>query len=379
MSDQIDISLISTRADGTGGIGMYTDDLKSYISSHEKTGEISSIYLPANEMALGSFVSSAIQGGISEQDILHIQHEYSIFGPASLYSWFFFPILFICTRLTGTPIVLTMHETLTAENIDTPPRRTKSVYLKLLNQLLIQTSDHIIFLSEHARDRFLTNCHVPSYEVVQHGSKTDETIDMPQSEARNELGYNDDDVLIIEPGYVVPRKGSHIFVELAKQLPEYEFMLVGGKRTNQSEYYERIISDAGENLTVTGVLDEFDYYKAFRAADVVVLPYIRTNQSGVVNKVNQSGVFNQCAAYGLPVAASDIPYFHKLSEQWGCVALFDPQDMTDILETVQNVVEDKATQRGLQKAILRYSEENSFSDAAKRHVETYQELLSGSI
>jgi len=62
------------------------------------------------------------------------------------------------------------------------------------------------------------------------------------------FGFDPDDDVIAIPGFIRPPKGHDIFIELARELPEYEFMIAGGARAKGEdfEFAEQIRGGAGE-------------------------------------------------------------------------------------------------------------------------------------
>ena len=357
--------------EGESGIGDYISDLTSEMTN----SEIEKIVIPVDSNNPLVFAERAIRIGRKDVNVIHIQHEYGLFGSMSLMSWIFFPILYTLAAIKTTPVVITIHEGLNKELVAEPAKKVKRIYLWALNQLIILNISQVIFLSENTAKEFTESVEPANYAVLPHGSHTKPTVKIEQEEAKQQFGYNPEDVLIAEPGYIEPRKGSNKFIGLAERMNDFEFLLAGGaSKAGYEKYGTDIRSSAPPNLSLTGVLDEEEFHSSFIASDVIVLPYQVTEQGGIVNTVNQSGILTRCATYGKPVIASELPYFQDLKEDWNCVQTCDFEDIERAEEQIRNLVSNKQEQRRLSNRIREYAEAQSFSKVAKHHEQIYQSI-----
>lgn len=374
-SKPADIVLVTAPGDGETGIGDYTNDL----FSHAGDIAVETVELPIQSTNPLDFLRPAIQVGRTESTVIHIQHEYGMFGPMSLMTWIFFPVVFVLSSINDTPVVVSLHEALNEDHIAEPLAPLKRVYISLINHLLTFGADEMVFLSDTTKSEFTQSVAPEDSSVVPHGVSTDRTVELSKQEAKERLGYSPDETVIIEPGYIEPRKGSKVFVALAERMPEYEFLIAGGV-TNPAyrEYGDQVVNTAPENLRVTGVMDEEMFHTAFCAADLAVLPYQKTEQSGIVNTVGQSGIFNRCVAYELPVLGSKQTYFEKLEENWGCVETFSTDDLDQATQRIQEILTDETKREQLSTAMAEYANANSFDQAVEEHKEIYQEVAARS-
>ena len=364
-----DVTLVTAPGKGETGIGDYTDDLLS----HTDGMEVEKVELQIDSKNPLDFLLPAIHIGRTRKDVIHIQHEYGLFGPMSLMTWVFFPVVFALASMKSTPVVLTLHEAINRRHVTEPLEPLKRIYISMINRLLVFGADHMVFLSDTTKTEFTESARPKEASVVPHGVNIDRTVDMSESEAKERFGYASDELVIVEPGYIEPRKGNHIFVELAERLPEYEFLIAGGvSNATYREYGEQITDSAPENLQVTGVLDEEMFHTAFCAADLAVLPYLRTRQAGIVNTVGQSGIFNRCITYELPVLGSEQSYFEDLKQEWGCVDTFNTDDLNQAAQRIQETLNDETKKEQLVTAMHTYGTEDSFEQVVEEHKDIYQ-------
>lgn len=368
--------MVSEAATDSSGIGQYTEHLSSEIS---ELLDISTIDVEENSkspipylIALFKIWKQSKQQGVSN---IHIQFDYITFGYNSMYAIPFIMFIYFLKAVNDTKIIITLHEIISPSQIIGHGKWVKSVYISLVNKMVRVTSDKMVFLSKQAQERFPETLERCEYEILPHGVVEAGDIDMEQTQAKKEFGYDPSTPLIVQPGYVSPRKGSKSFVKMAKSLPNYQFLIAGGAaRESNEQYFQEIQKGAPENLEVTGKLPEDLFKISFLAADLVVLPYQETNQNGVVNLVNQSGVLNHCAAFAVPVLTSDCNRFEYIRDKYKCINIYDQENIDDATESIIHIIEDESIQQALSSNMQAYYEQNTMTSVAKEHSSLYSSL-----
>ncbi|MGB9956475.1 glycosyltransferase [Haloferax prahovense] len=366
------ISLIAPKSNGKDGIGTYCEELNQVLGREIETSRIG---FPSGTQALLDLLRASAQGITDNSKIVHLQYEYGLFGPKSLYSFIIIPLLYLGTRVYKKKFIITLHEVLNSNSVEGSNYYLKRYYLVVLNHILVYFSDHIILLSDVAEDR-LTKCtSTKSYSVLTHGSNAHSSLTVSKQEAKVELGYTPDDPVVVEPGYIEPRKGCDIVSKVASNLPDVSFVLAGGKKETYSEYYNNILDESPDNLEITGTLPMPKFLQYIRAADIALLPYQTAVQGGIRNRVTQSGVFNQCAAQSTPVIASDNQYFNQINSEFGCIITVNSSDPREIENEIKSLLADPDRQSRLGENIFEYSQSNSMEEVAKDHVEIYMSTV----
>lgn len=358
------LTFVATPDDGTCGIGTYTGELEDALDEH--SFDHSKVTVPLASVNPFDYLWGAIRAGLSSTDTVHLQHEYGIFGKKSIYSWVFFPVLFLLCKLTGKELLVTMHSAWTDETISPPLYSAKRVYVWLNNQMIRRTSTHIIFLSENAKEKFVDSTALPDhqYSVYPHGVPT-ETSSLSTAEAKQHLGYDADEVLVVEPGYVRPEKNQDTFIKLAESCPSETFVIAGGVATGEtSEFFEAITRDASTNVDITGSLDSDSFKAVFRAADLVVLPYDTAHQSGIVN---------WCIAHECPILGNDIRYFRDLHDKHGAVEVADLNSDSGV-EALKELLEDEDRREELAERMREYKRTRTMPAVASQHIDLYNRL-----
>jgi glycosyltransferase involved in cell wall biosynthesis len=355
------------------GTGQYTERMAGALGERIPVDRVE---FPVDARSPVAFVRAAFDQRIADAAVAHVQFDYVLFGPRGAFIPIFFPLLALIARLRGVRVIVTVHEALNGDHVASPLSNLKRLYIRAMNLIVAACSDHLLFLSEQGRDRFTTSVDAQATSVVPHGVDVCPGPDVDPPAAKRRFGFDPDEVVVVEPGYIDPRKGTDLFLELARRRPDCEFLVAGGPpRERHRAFADSIREDAPDNLTVTGRLSDERYHLAFVAANVAVLPYSETAQTGVVNPVTQSGVFNECAAHRLPVAASECPRFVALNEEWGCPALFDPEVIDSVETCLDRLLAGEERDR-VQAGLEAYAEANSLRRAAAAHLHVYEDVAS---
>lgn len=352
------VEFLATGSEQECGIATYTTTLETSLDvAYARTP------LKLRTLDVPHYVFGALRAGLTDADVVHVQHEYGIYGPMSLASWLIFPLLWLLTRLRDRPLVITFHSAWHEETVEPPLQPLKLVYLRANNRMLATVADHAVFLSEETREDFEETVALDSVEVMEHGVPTD-VRPMSPSEAKRLLGVPIDRPLVAEPGFVRPQKGYHRFLDIAERVPEATFLIAGGTHGDAyAEYLDELRERAGDSVDVTGVLNDERFHALFNALDVALLPY---------DSVTQSGVLNWCLAYDVPVVGTDAEQFASLADEHGFPAVFPADDPDAGAAAVREALENPGP---LREAMGRYRETHDMGAVAEQHAALYRRLV----
>lgn len=358
------VSLVSTPDAAGCGIGTYTGQLTRHL---EGSVNLHQVYFDIDSANPIHFLRTAIRAALADTDIVHVQHEYGLFGPKSFLSWIFFPTLYLLTTLRKKPIVLTVHEAWSRETIESRPYLVKRWYIQVVNWMLRRITSDMIFLSDSVEQIFLKTVDIESTHRIPHGVVFEEQSGLPKAEAKQLFGYDSADTVVVEPGYVSRQKGHDVFVTLAKQLEDTKFLIAGGSRSERDQpFINELRRSLPENVQMTGILEDERFKASLQAADAVVLPY---------RKDGQSGVFNWCASYEVPVVASKCGYFTSIAERYDCVELFPVTNLDSAADAISRVLTNDERRRRIIAGLQSFKQSESFEVVAERHIDIYETLV----
>ncbi|MEA3326241.1 MAG: glycosyltransferase family 4 protein [Chloroflexota bacterium] len=151
--------------------------------------------------------------------------------------------------------------------------------------------------------------------------------DLPSPEkARQELGLPEGFTAGYS-GHFYHGRGIDLMMELARQMPGVQFLLVGGEPSDVTLWKKRLQLQNIENVTLTGFIDNarLPLYQA--ASEVLLMPYSTSIAgSGGGNSADVASpmkMFEYLAA-GRAILSSDLPVVHEVLDE--STAVFCPPD-----------------------------------------------------
>jgi glycosyltransferase involved in cell wall biosynthesis len=277
---------------------------------------------------------------VAEPRIFHIlwNNKFEFFDRTALVLYY---------RLLGKRIVLTVH------NVNIGKRdRSDSALNRLTLKLQYRLADHLFVHTAQMKQELAHDFDVPAEKVtvIPYGinNMVPETA-LTGEDARRRLALADGDKAILFFGNIAPYKGVEYLVEamasVAKRLPDAR-LIIAGRPKGSEEYWARIQSRIAALGLHQRVLQHIEYVpdeeieKYFKAADVLVLPYTR---------VFQSGVLFLGYSFGLPAIASDVASLRE-----------------DIIEGETGLVCKPGDAEALADAIVRYFASELYGSLASR-------------
>jgi glycosyltransferase involved in cell wall biosynthesis len=221
------------------------------------------------------------------------------------FEWFDRTVLMLYYRLLGKRVVMTAH------NVNAAKRDKHDNWRNRLS-LWIQyrLCDGVFVHTERMKQELISEFDVrpAKVSVIPYGiNNMIPTTAMTNQQARQKLGIRSDEKTLLFFGMIAPYKGVEYLVEamtlLAKQGTRVRVIIAGNVKDGSWSYWQNIenaIDAAGLRdttvLRIAFIPDE-DLEVYYKAADVVVLPYV---------EIFQSGIPFMAFSFGLPVIATDV-------------------------------------------------------------------------
>jgi len=239
-----------------------------------------------------------------------IQFEFNSFG--GLFSVLALPFILIILKCVGKKVHFEIHQVVLdirklADHINIKNPIAQHVFNFALHgfYLFISTlADTLIVLEEELKNRLQTMTRAEKIHIVP--ISVNKKRNLPQQKAKQQLGYDSEDFIVLVFGFVNWYKGSDWIAKIASQYPDkrVKFILAGGdnptlkNRPHYHTFYESVVRLAASSpkLQITGFVPDVEVSTYFSAADAVVLPY-RVYMSA-------SGPFSLALSYGKPVLLS---------------------------------------------------------------------------
>ena len=153
----------------------------------------------------------------------------------------------------------------------------------------------------------LVRCGMPREKAValHNGFERSFLIRQPQEAEnwRRELLKNGRNQLVVYSGALYRFKGIDLLIEVAKNLPEIQFVVTGGTDSQVQNYREISQYKGVENITFLGwILPRQRLVSLFQAADILAHPHCSGKEADFTNPVK----FFQYIASGTPIVATTI-------------------------------------------------------------------------
>jgi glycosyltransferase involved in cell wall biosynthesis len=278
-----------------------------------------------------------------EADIVHFQ-------------WLDVPWLDLAL-LPRRPTVLTAHDLL--------PREPRPGQVRA-QQRLLHAVDAVIVHSEYGRAQLVESLgvtgakvHVIHHGVFEHLARQPRELPLPP-----DLGAVRGPVVLFF-GLLRPYKGLVTLLEAWRGVEDAELWIVGRPRMPLAPLQAR----APDSVRfVPRYVSDAELPAFFRRADIVVLPYGRTE------RFDQSGVLATALAFGKPIVVSDIGGFGEVARA-GAARLVPPDDPTSLRAAVSGLLSDEALRERLANtARSAAAGPYSWTEAARATLSLYESL-----
>jgi D-inositol-3-phosphate glycosyltransferase len=241
-------------------------------------------------------------------------------------------ILMLYYRMLGKKITLTVH------NVNAGKRDLNDSFLNRLSLRIQYYLCHHIFVHTNAMKRELVaDFRIPEEKVsvIPFGiNNTVPNTSLSTAEAKRQLGIRKDNKTLLFFGNIAAYKGLEYlvvaFAELLKKERSYN-LLIAGNPKGSKDYWNRIRQTIARSGIGDRVIEKIEYVPDqatelyFKAADVLVLPYSR---------VFQSGVLFLGYSFGLPAIAADVGNLKEEIVDGETGFVFTPRDSSDLARKI---------------------------------------------
>lgn len=176
--------------------------------------------------------------------------------------------------------------------------------------------------------------------IISHVSFENVIVGISTLDARKKLSLPFDRKLVLFFGMIKQSKGLDVLIDAMKDV-EADLVIAGRMRKHGFESYQKQIDNLGLNDSVHLDLDYISNENRnayFQAADIIILPY---------KKIFQSGVLILALKYELPVVASDITAFKEFTKDFKCLMLFEKDNSDELNKVIVNILANSEIQNQL--------------------------------
>ena len=292
-------------------------------------------------------------------EVVHIQHEYGLYGGRKKVN-----IISLLHKLKSfhIPLVITLHTVYEEFNKEE----------KLIIKELTKLADAIIVHHHYQKEAIRSAIgNVNQIYVIPHGVRVIE----PIPRAKKRLGLEGKKVVLLS-GYFRASKGFekmvNLFPRIAEELPEAVLVIAGGTRLPEySAYKDKLFhlinkSPVRDKIRLLrGPFPQPTFDVIFSAADVVVFPYLKSSQSGIMA---------HCIGLGKPAVTSNLKTFRELMQEArnGLIAW----DNEELASKIIKILKDDKLRKTLSENAKRYAREKaSWKIVAGKVTDLYHRVI----
>lgn len=277
------------------------------------------------------------------------------------YQWLAVPALDVRLLPPLRPRLMTAHYILPPQPSRRQVRSARRVFAAM---------DAVVAHSEHsaARLRDEVGLDPARVRVIPHGA-FDYLTQLPEEKPLPPELEDAEGPVILSFGLLRPYKGIEILLEAFSRLGNRggaELWIVGNPRMDVRPLRELADRSPGRVRFVTRFVDDAEIPAIFRRADLVVLPYLDAEHSGVL----YTGL-----AFGKPMVLSAVGGFPEVADA-GAARLVPPGDNAALTAAIEELVADDSARAELAAAATRAAAGPfSWDEAASRTLDLYREVI----
>ena len=293
------------------------------------------------------------------------------------FEWFDRTALMLYYRLFRKRVVFTAH------NVNMRKRDGgDSWWNRLSLRIQYRLSDHIFVHADRMKGELLNDFGVSEHKVsvIPFGiNNTCPTTKVTRSEARQRLGVCAADKTALFFGQIAPYKGLEYLIDafskVAKQDESYRLVIAGKVKKGHSVYWDKVRSQIAISGVRNRIIERIEHIPDeevelyFRAADVLIVPYVQ---------IFQSGVPFLAYSFGLPVIATDVGSLRQDIVAGKTGFICEPRNSSNLAGTIERYFESELF-RNLEmrrEEIKRFANERySWAKVASISANVYADLL----
>lgn len=303
-------------------------------------------------------------------DIIHIQHEFTMYG--SIKNAFLFPFLILLLRLTGNRVVVTIHACVYKNQVDqdfislfsakkitglTPT--TLKLFFLYTYKLLSVFSNSIVCHTQLLKDMLVKDWMVTPSKVYV----------IPTGIPSKKINKVSKKNYFLYFGYMVRRNGLNFvldgFSKFVKHNKKFKLILAGGIIEGQEEAFQDIKDYVKEKklekfVEIKGFIEQEEQDRLYEKAFAAVIP--------AVVSMGSSGRLYHAQSYGRCVLASNVGHFKEDIKHLYDGILVDNGKWD---EAFKYVVDNPEKISEIEQNVLKKVQEKSTTKIAKKHIQIY--------
>ncbi len=290
------------------------------------------------------------------------QRNAESFGADLIYTWLPQSAVFALAR--KFPVVLEMHADVAGRMGAWWLRQ----FVKTRGRKLITTTNLAL------KNKLERSIQLPitNYQIAPNGVELEKYKDLPTPSAARQMLNLKENLTVGFTGHIYPGRGAELLYELAKSLPEVQFLWVGGTPELTEYWREKLSEGRINNVTMTGFVrhESIPLYQA--AADILLMPYSKSisasSGQNIAEVINPMKMFEYMAA-GRAIISADLDSIREVLNENNAV-LCEPANLQAWKNEIKNLLADEPRRLALGNQARKDVEGFTWLERQKRILQT---------
>ena len=276
-----------------------------------------------------------------------------------------FNLLFV--KILFGKVVLTVHDVSSFSN---------SSNSLIITNMIYKLTDRIITHNQFSKSELVNvNADLSSYiSIVPHGNYIPFiNIQFNKEKSRKQLAIPNNRRVLLFFGMIKKVKGLEILLSalkgVVKENPDVLLVIAGKPWENDFSLYQNIIDENNLSdyiLLHTKFIQQEDVEHYYCASDLVVLPY---------TKIYQSGVLMMTLSFERPALVSDLPPLTEIISDNENGFLFKTENMSDLTNKLNSILLDEVLMERVRfKGVEFIKKKHDWLDIGRQTLQVYQSL-----
>ena len=276
-----------------------------------------------------------------------------------------FNVLFV--KILFGKVVLTVHDVSSFSN---------SSNSLIITNMIYKLTDRIITHNQFSKSELVNvNADLSSYiSIVPHGNYIPFiNIQFNKEKSRKQLAIPNNRRVLLFFGMIKKVKGLEILLSalkgVVKENPDVLLVIAGKPWENDFSLYQNIIDENNLSdyiLLHTKFIQQEDVEHYYCASDLVVLPY---------TKIYQSGVLMMTLSFERPALVSDLPPLTEIISDNENGFLFKTENMSDLTNKLNSILLDEVLMERVRfKGVEFIKKKHDWLDIGRQTLQVYQSL-----
>ncbi|MGB7440335.1 MAG: glycosyltransferase [Coleofasciculaceae cyanobacterium] len=153
-------------------------------------------------------------------------------------------------------------------------------------------------------------------------------------EWRQKLLTNDRQHLVVYSGGLYSFKGVDLLIDVAKELPDIQFVFAGGSQPHVEKYQKLVQEKRVENVKLLGYIEQKKLASLLQSADILAHPHC----SGTASTFTSPLKFFDYLASGTPIVATEIPPLQQFKSLNVVAGWCEPDNHLAFVQSIKTVL-----------------------------------------